>query len=85
MNHRSLLLAATCLLAAGAYAQPAPVPPVAPPIPQPGAAEPMSQAKPEGIAAAPTGGKKEQKWDVAARHGPGHDVPIDVTDRKSVV
>ncbi|HEY1146291.1 MAG TPA: amidohydrolase, partial [Allosphingosinicella sp.] len=34
---------------------------------------------PQGIASAPTGGKKEQKWDVSARHGPGHDVPIDVT------
>ena len=78
MKSRSLLLAATCLLAANAYAQPAPTPP-APPIPQPGAAEPMTQAKPAGIAESPTGGKKEQKWDVNARHGPGHDVPIDVT------
>ncbi len=51
----------------------------APPIPQPGAAEPMTQAKPQGIAESPTGGKKDQKWDVNARHGPGHDVPIDVS------
>ena len=78
MKSRSLLLAATCLLAASAYAQPAPTPP-APPLPQPGAAEPMTQAKPRGIAESPAGGKKEQKWDVNARHGPGHDVPIDVT------
>ncbi|WP_037552423.1 amidohydrolase family protein [Sphingomonas sp. URHD0057] len=79
MLHRSLLLAATALLAVGASAQPAPTPPVAPPIPQPGAAEPMTQAKPANIASAPTGGKDEQKWDVNARHGPGHDVPIDTT------
>src|SRR4029079_12382546 len=78
MHRRSILLA-TALLAAGAYAQPAPTPPVAPPIPQPGAAEPMTQAKPRGIASEPTGGKKEQDWDVNVRHGPGHDVPIDVT------
>ena len=38
----------------------------------PAQAEPMTQAKPEGIAArTPTGGKKDQKWDVNARHGPG--------------
>ena len=80
MTHRSILLAATALLAAGAYAQPAPTPPPAPPIPQPGSAEPMTQAKPPAIAESPTGGKKEQKWDVNARHGPGHDVPINVTE-----
>ena len=80
MKTRSILLAATCLLATSAYAQqPAPTPP-APPLPQPGSAEPMTQAKPQGIAEAPTGGKKDQKWDVNARHGPGHDVPIDVTE-----
>jgi len=78
MKHRSILLAATCLLATGAYAQPAPTPP-APPLPQPGAAEPMTQAKPANIPDSPTGGKKDGKWDVSARHGPGHDVPIDVT------
>src|SRR3954453_8598224 len=80
MNLRLMLLAATCLLAAGANAQPAPTPPVAPPLPQPGAAEPMTQARPDGIQAAPSGGKKDQKWDVSARHGPGHDVTIDTTD-----
>ena len=81
MLHRSILLAATCLLATAATAQPAPTPPVAPPLPQPGAAEPMTQAKPEGIASSPTSGDKKDgpKWDVSARHGPGHDVPIDVT------
>ena len=79
MRRHAFLFAATALLAAGAAAQPAPTPPVAPPVPQPGAAEPMNQAKPEGISATPTGGKKDQKWDVSARHGPGHDVPIDVT------
>jgi Tol biopolymer transport system component len=79
MFHRSILLAATALLAAGASAQPAPTPPVAPPIPQPGAAEPMTQPKPPNIASEPTGGKKDEKWDVSARHGPGHDVPIDTT------
>ena len=79
MLHRSILLAATALLAAGATAQPAPTPPVAPPIPQPGAAEPMTQAKPANIPSQPTGGKDQQKWDVNARHGPGHDVAIDTT------
>jgi imidazolonepropionase-like amidohydrolase/Tol biopolymer transport system component len=81
MHHRSILLAGTMLLAASAYAQPAPTPPVAPPVPQPGSAEPMTQAKPQGIAAAPTTGEKKEapKWNVSARHGPGHDVPIDVT------
>ncbi|NUR45458.1 MAG: amidohydrolase, partial [Sphingomonas sp.] len=80
MTLRFTLLAATCLFAAGAIAQPAPTPPVAPPVPQPGAAEPMMQAKPPGIASSPEGGKKEQKWDVSARHGPGHDVTIDTTE-----
>src|SRR5206468_10481694 len=80
MLQRTILLAATALITAAASAQPAPTPPVAPPIPQPGAAEPMTQAKPAGIPAAPTGGKTEQKWDVSARHGPGHDVAIDVTE-----
>ena len=71
MNSRFMLLAATCLIAAGAYAQPAPTPPVAPPVPQPGAAEPMMQAKPSAIQSSPSGGKKDLKWDVGARHGPG--------------
>ena len=80
MTLRFTLLAATCLFAAGAAAQPAPTPPVAPPVPQPGSAEPMMQAKPEGIPPAPTGGKKDQKWDVNVRHGPGHDASIDTTE-----
>src|SRR4051794_29268731 len=80
MLRRSILLAATALFAAGAHAQPAPTPPVAPPVPQPGAAEPMMQPRPEGIPSAPAGGKKDQKWDVNARHGPGHDVSLDVTE-----
>ena len=38
----------------------------------------MTQEKPEGIAPAPgTEGKKDDKWDVNARHGPGRDVAID--------
>src|SRR4029078_841033 len=44
---------------------------------QPGAAEPMTQAKPANIASEPTGGKDQQKWDAKARHGVGHDVAID--------
>jgi imidazolonepropionase-like amidohydrolase/Tol biopolymer transport system component len=80
MNLRFMLLAATALVAANSYAQPAPTPPVAPPLPQPGAAEPIMQAKPAGIPSAPDGGKKDQKWDVSARHGPGHDVAIDTTE-----
>ncbi len=79
MKIRSLLLVATMLASAPLGAQPAPTPPVAPPLPQPGAAEPMTQAQPPGIASAPSGGKKDQKWDVSARHGPGHDVPINVS------
>ena len=39
----------------------------------------MTQPKPPNIASEPTGGKKDEKWDVSARHGPGHDVPIDTT------
>ncbi len=35
MHHRSLLLAATCLLASGAYAQPAPTPAPTPPVAPP--------------------------------------------------
>ena len=77
MRRHAFLFAATAMLAAGAFAQP--TPPVAPPVPQPGAAEPMTQAKPDGISSAPTGGKKDQKWDVNARHGPGRDVSINVT------
>ncbi|MCA1653065.1 MAG: amidohydrolase family protein [Sphingomonadales bacterium] len=56
----------------------APTPPVAPPPPQPGNAEPLTQAKPANIASAPkASGEKPGKWDVAARHGPGHDAAID--------
>src|SRR5436309_501231 len=40
----------------------------------------MMQAKPEAIPSAPAGGKKDQKWDVGARHGPGRDVRIDTTE-----
>jgi Tol biopolymer transport system component len=77
MHHLTLLLASS-LLASVAAAQPAPTPPVAPPPPQPGSAEPMTQDQPKGIAPAPgTEGKKEDKWDVSARHGPGHEATID--------
>src|SRR5437763_4591218 len=38
------------------------------------------EAKPGAIPSEPTGGKKDQKWDVGARHGPGHDVAIDTTE-----
>ena len=38
----------------------------------------MTQPQPPGIAPAPgTEGKKDDKWDVNARHGPGRDVAID--------
>ena len=91
MRHISLLLGCS-LLAATSFASaqpapqpsaaptpsPAPTPPVGPPIPQPGQAEPLTQPQPPGIAPAPTtAGKKDSKWDVSARHGPGRDVPID--------
>src|SRR3954447_21412095 len=79
MKSLFMLLPASCLFAAGLNAQPAPTP-VAPPPPQPGASEPMMQDKPSGISSAPTGGKKDQKWDVNARHGPGHDVNIDTSE-----
>ena len=77
MRRAAFLLASLSVTAMPAYAQ-APTPPVAPPPPQPGQAEPLTQPKPEGIAASPgTTGKSEQKWSVDARHGPGRDVPID--------
>ena len=78
MRHFALLFAATSL-ASIASAQ-APTPPVAPPIPEAGAAEPMTQDKPRDIAAAPgTTADKPPAWNVAARHGPGRDVAIDTT------
>jgi Tol biopolymer transport system component len=77
MRHISLLIGCS-LFASVAAAQPAPTPPVSPPPPQPGQAEPMTQPQPPGIAPAPgSEGKKDQKWDVSARHGPGHDAVID--------
>jgi imidazolonepropionase-like amidohydrolase/Tol biopolymer transport system component len=78
MRRLSLLIGCSLFAAAAAAAQPAPTPPVAPPPPQPGQAQPLTQDQPKGIAAAPgTEGKKDQKWDVNARHAPGRDVPID--------
>ncbi len=77
MRQLTLLVGCSLFASATALAQ-APVPPVAPPVPQPGQAEPMAQPQPPGIAPAPgTEGKKDDKWDVNARHGPGRDVPID--------
>ena len=77
MRRLTLFLAATSL-ATLAAAQ-APVPPVAPPVPEPGSAEPMTQARPANIPATPQpdAEKKDAKWDVSARHAPGRDVPID--------
>ena len=75
MRRFALFLAATSF-AALASAQP--TPPVAPPPPQPGQASPIMQPQPPGIAPAPgTEGAKPAKWDVNARHGPGHDAVID--------
>ena len=51
MRRFAILLAATSL--AGAASAQAPTPPVAPPVPQPGAAEPLTQAQPANIPAAP--------------------------------
>ncbi|MFL6768923.1 MAG: amidohydrolase family protein [Sphingomicrobium sp.] len=77
MRRLSLLLGCSLFAATAGLAQ-APVPPVAPPPPQPGQAEPITQPQPPGIAPAPgTEGKKDQKWDVNARHGPGHEAAID--------
>jgi imidazolonepropionase-like amidohydrolase/Tol biopolymer transport system component len=77
MRRFALFLAASSL-ATLAAAQ-APTPPVAPPVPEPGAAEPMTQARPANIPATPQpdAEKKDPKWDVSARHAPGRDVPID--------
>jgi imidazolonepropionase-like amidohydrolase/Tol biopolymer transport system component len=77
MRQLTLLVGCSLFASATALAQ-APVPPVAPPPPQPGQAEPMNQPQPAGIAPAPgTEGKKDDKWDVNARHGPGRNVAID--------
>ncbi|HWJ59016.1 MAG TPA: amidohydrolase family protein [Sphingomicrobium sp.] len=77
MRRAVILLASISAFALPAHAQ-APTPPVAPPPPQPGQAEPLTQPNPQGIAAAPgTSEKKPAKWTVDAHHGPGHDVPID--------
>ena len=77
MRRIAILLASIACVAMPAFAQ-APTPPVAPPLPQPGQAEPMLQPQAAGHRPPPPeGGKKDQKWDVAARHGPGRDVPID--------
>ena len=66
-------------LASLAAAQPAPTPPVPPAPPAPGQASPIMQPQPPNIAPAPKedAEKKDAKWDVSARHAPGHDVPID--------
>ena len=74
----SMLLVGCSMLAASAALAQAPTPPIAPPPPQPGQAEPITQPQPPGIAPAPgTEGKKPGKWDVNAAHGPGRNVTID--------
>ncbi|MEO7654870.1 MAG: amidohydrolase, partial [Sphingomicrobium sp.] len=79
MRRSAFLLASIAFIAAPAFAQ-APTPPVAPPLPQPGAAEPMHQAQPKDVPTDPQGGKKDDKWDVNRPHGPGNEVPIEVTE-----
>ncbi len=79
MRRSAFLLASIAFIAAPAFAQ-APTPPVAPPLPQPGAAEPMHQAQPKDVPTDPQGGKKDDKWDVNRPHGPGHEVPINVAE-----
>ncbi|WP_051504091.1 amidohydrolase family protein [Sphingomonas jaspsi] len=77
MRRFALLLGCSLIASAGALAQ-APTPPVAPPPPTPGEASPIMQPQPANIAAAPTAeAKKDGKWSVDARHGPGRDVAID--------
>lgn len=83
MRHLTLLVGCSIFAATTALAQEAPpTPPVAPPVPQPGQASPIMQPQPQGITPAPTATSpaKSDKWDVNARHGPGKDVPIDVTE-----
>ena len=79
MRRSAILLASIACIAAPALAQ-APTPPVAPPVPQPGRAEPMFQPQPPNVPAAPEGGKKDQKWDVSKPFGPGKEVPINVSE-----
>ena len=79
MRHLSLFVGGSLLAASASLAQ-APTPPVAPPPPQPGQAEPLTQAQPPGIAPAPgTEGKKVDKWDVNVAHAAGRNVAIDTT------
>ena len=102
MHRRSLLLAATCLLASGAWTQPAPTPAPTPPVASPPSdtdkkADPLQPQKAEqeprplqqelqkqasqGGPGAPGAQPADPKaWDVSARHGPGHDVPIDTRE-----
>ncbi|HET9337124.1 MAG TPA: amidohydrolase family protein [Sphingomicrobium sp.] len=78
MRMISLLLSCSLFAAASAIAQPAPTPPAPPPPPEPGQASPIMQPQPPGIAPAPGAAeKKEEKWDVNARHGAGREVAID--------
>jgi imidazolonepropionase-like amidohydrolase/Tol biopolymer transport system component len=79
MRRTAILLASIACIATPAFAQ-APTPPVAPPVPQPGRAEPMFQPQPPNIQPSPEGGKKDQKWDVAKPFGPGKEVPINVSE-----
>jgi Tol biopolymer transport system component/imidazolonepropionase-like amidohydrolase len=79
MRRSAFLLVSIACIAAPALAQ-APTPPVAPPVPQPGRAEPMFQPQPPNIQPSPEGGKKDQKWDVSKPFGPGKDVPINVSE-----
>ena len=76
------LLGCSLFAAAAALAQPAPTPPVAAAAARagPGPADDPGQAG--RIAPAPgTEGKKDEKWDVNARHGQGREVAIDTRTR----
>jgi imidazolonepropionase-like amidohydrolase/dipeptidyl aminopeptidase/acylaminoacyl peptidase len=79
MRRSVFFLASIACIATPALAQ-APTPPVAPPVPQPGRAEPMFQPQPPNIQPSPEGGKKDQKWDVSKPFGPGKEVPIHVSE-----